>query len=174
MILFAAMRPNFHHPASRAIRSSTWNAFHPCPWRILILQHFLRPTAQVLENHDSDGSSPAMAGEDPPGQLAAIWTGGRASGMRPPFSPAFRCCGGSGHVYFVSLPRAPRRAVECAQRGRRSRALYPCPSAPPRSKIRRQTSASPGTWDGIRYQECSTARIDYPKFRCRSASASVF
>jgi hypothetical protein len=54
MILFAAMRPNFHHPASRAIRSSTWNAFHPCPWRILILQHFLRPTAQVLENHDSE------------------------------------------------------------------------------------------------------------------------
>ena len=30
------------------------NPLWGCPWRILILQHFLRPTAQVLENHDSE------------------------------------------------------------------------------------------------------------------------
>jgi len=30
----------------------------------------------------------------------------------PHFSPAFYCGGGSGHVYCVALPRAPRRTVD--------------------------------------------------------------
>jgi len=32
----------------------------------------------------------------------------------PHFSPAFYCGGGSGHVYCVALPRAPRRTVKYA------------------------------------------------------------
>jgi len=53
----------------------------------------------------------------------------------PHFSPAFYCGGGSGHVYCVALGRAPRRTVEYACGALRSRALYPCPSAPPRYEI---------------------------------------
>jgi hypothetical protein len=38
----------------------------------------------------------------------------------PHFSPAFYCCGGSGHVYCVALGRAPRHTVEhaCGALGR--------------------------------------------------------
>src|SRR5208337_1126585 len=38
----------------------------------------------------------------------------------PHFSQAFYCGGGSGHVYFVALRRAPRRTVEyvCGALGR--------------------------------------------------------
>ncbi len=35
-------------------------------------------------------------------------------GAIPHFSRAFYCGGGSGHVYFVALRRAPRRTVEYA------------------------------------------------------------
>jgi len=45
--------------------------------------------------------------------------GGDAS---PHFSPALYCGGGSGHVYYVALGRAPRRTVEyaCGALGRAS------------------------------------------------------
>ena len=44
-------------------------------------------------------------------------------GPNPHFSHGFYCGGGSGHVYRVALPRAPRRTVEYA-RGALGRA--PC------------------------------------------------
>jgi hypothetical protein len=34
--------------------------------------------------------------------------------VKPHFSPAFCCCGGSGHVYGVALRRAPRHTVQYA------------------------------------------------------------
>ena len=36
----------------------------------------------------------------------------KVNGISPHFSPDFYCGGGSGHVYCVALPRAPRRTVE--------------------------------------------------------------
>jgi hypothetical protein len=47
----------------------------------------------------------------------------------PHFSQAFYCGGGSGHVYCVALPRAPRRTVEYAC-GALSRAGWKAPDAP--------------------------------------------
>jgi hypothetical protein len=59
--------------------------------------------------------------------------------LNPHFSPAFYCGGGSRHINCVALGRAPRHTVEyaCGALGRAGwktarRALYPCPSAPPR------------------------------------------
>jgi len=47
---------------------------------------------------------------EPLNKLVPILIGG----INPHFSPSFCCCGGSGHVYCVALPRAPRHTVKYA------------------------------------------------------------
>src|SRR5512137_1276301 len=68
----------------------------------------------------------AICGFSPAAGCAVCFVAG------PHVSQAFYCGGGSGHVYCVALGRIPRRTVEYACGILPSRALYPCPSAPPR------------------------------------------